>query len=75
MAQIIQFPKQDTSVAYIARDARKAVDRPDQGRQIIECEAAFGVPPETPFSFRAYDLPLDHALKLLAFYNDLTATH
>jgi hypothetical protein len=74
MAEIIQFPKQDTSVAYIARDTRTAVDRPDEGQHIIECETV-GVLPETPFSFRAYDLPLDHALKLLAFYNDLTATH
>lgn len=74
MAQIIPFLKQDTAVAYITQDAREAADRPDQGQHIIECET-FGVTPEAPFSFRAYDLPLGHAMKLLAYYNKLTASY
>ncbi len=83
MAQIIQFPTQDTAVAYIARDAISALDRPTKGSHIIEYDDLVNdthkndfVSPGikgAPYSFRAYDITVLESMRLLAFYNELMA--
>ncbi|GJD90752.1 hypothetical protein BHAOGJBA_4294 [Methylobacterium hispanicum] len=66
----IRFFDQDTTVAYIAKDAETAEDRCPVSSYMID---AYEEDNPKPFSFRAYDLSAAEAIRLLDFYNQMRA--